>query len=239
MSARRFFPHQFVDEFHMADHVEVRPQGPVFDFQGVQAVRTGGDNPVEAVPVQCSHVLPGHHLVEVFIARPPGHVAGAVLFLAQYGEIHAGAQENPGHGPGHLHVALDQGAGAAHPEKDVKLLPVRGQGDIKSPGPLGSGDIAAAPGMASLLGADQRRLENFRAFCPRPSNDGVLRSMILSMESAMTGHFCWQAPQVVQKPDFITDRPFGQRFAEVLELHDLLVDNPGRKGLSRCCGPGI
>src|SRR5947209_1496099 len=99
----------------------------VLVLEGVEAVRAGGDDFPDAVPVQVPDVLLSQRLEQKLVADAPRRVAGALLLAPHDGEAHAGLREQLRRRARHALVALDERAIAADPQKDFG---VRGVSDV-------------------------------------------------------------------------------------------------------------
>ena len=148
------FRHQPGEELGVVYHLEAAVQLRVFVTDGVEAVGAVGDDLPDAFGLEGLDVLLGLHLEEVFVAQAAGGVAGAGLLRPQHAEGDPRLQQQAHDGLGDLHVALLQGAGAAHPvevflgaveEGHLDALP----GQLLDPG--GAGELGAPPGVPPLL----------------------------------------------------------------------------------------
>ena len=124
----------------------------------VKAVRAGRDDLLDAVPVERLDVLRRQDLEQVLIAEPPGRVARARLLVAKHGEVHSSLLQHVRHRPRHLRVALVQRSRAANPEEHLCVRVVRHGRDVQALHPVRARHRRAAPRVAALLQALQRRL---------------------------------------------------------------------------------
>ena len=90
--------------------------------QGVEAVRAGRDDLLDARLVEGLDVLLGEHLEDELVADPAGRVAGAGLALAQDREVDAGLVQQRRDRPGGLLRPVLERARAADPEEVFEVV---------------------------------------------------------------------------------------------------------------------
>ncbi len=95
------------------DNIIFSTEKRVFVFEGVETMRTGGQNLFRLVTVERFHIFGDHHLGQVFVAGAPGNIAIAAFFFPQNGKIDTGFLEHAGHGLGNLFAAIVKGARTA------------------------------------------------------------------------------------------------------------------------------
>src|SRR5205807_3468310 len=112
---------QLLEELAVVHDLVVAAQLWVLGLDGVEAVRTLGDDLAYPETVEGLDVLHGEHLEDVLVARAPGRVARAQLGRAEDGEVDAGPVHELGHGLGDLLVLVVEGSGAADPVEELVL----------------------------------------------------------------------------------------------------------------------
>ena len=139
----------------MVNHVIITAEVFVFVAEGVQAVRTGGDDFVKFVLLKGRHILLGHDLKGVLISHAPRGVPGAGLFGSQDSIIDPCLVHDPGYALSDFLVAWVEGTGASDPEEDVGFFFVGHDRDLDSGvlGPFKSALCRDPPGVARVSGA--------------------------------------------------------------------------------------
>ena len=188
----------------MVDHLVATSQLAVLVADRVEAMRAGGDDALEPVPIERLHVTRGEDLPDVVVAHPPSRVAGARLLLAEDREPDPGAVETGREGPGDAPVALVEGGRAADPVEDLDLVQLAGGGELgdgrdleREPlRPVGPGRLRLAPRVAGplhvregsgQLGREARVLEDQVA--PQPDDlVDVLDDHRAGLDAGTAGH---------------------------------------------------
>jgi len=102
----------------MMDHLQLKAVLAVIVFQGCEAVRTLSDNLSDPFLYKGSHVLFGHPVEDIFIAKPADTVTAAFFILAEDAPGYSGLVQQLRHGNTHMFAAGIERTGAA----DIKQI---------------------------------------------------------------------------------------------------------------------
>ena len=111
--------HQLGQELGVVDHLVLAAELSVVAPERGEAVGALGDDLGDLVAVERLDVLHRRHLEQVFVARPPGRITGALLPGAEDGVVHARRLEQGRHRLGDGHVPVIERACAPHPIEEL------------------------------------------------------------------------------------------------------------------------
>src|SRR5579871_1539848 len=98
------------------NHFIISAKFGVFIFQGVETVRTSGNDFRNAVAIEHLNIVRRLHLEEKFIARATGRIAGARFFRAEYGKLGFSRSQDFSEGARYTLGAIVKRARASNPK---------------------------------------------------------------------------------------------------------------------------
>ena len=110
---------ELLDELGMVHHFIFSSEFRILVFEGIEAVRTTGNDAFDTVPVEHSDVLRGLHLKEELVARPLGGIARAAFFCAEHCKWNFSSIQNAGDGFCDALCTVVKAASATHPKEDL------------------------------------------------------------------------------------------------------------------------
>ena len=108
----------------------------VFVLQRIEAVRAGGDDLLDLVPLERRHVLHRLFLEQELFAQAPRRVAGTGFFVTEAGERHIRFLEQVSHCFGCFYRAGIGRTRAPNPEQIFEFFAVSGEGNIQTRHPI-------------------------------------------------------------------------------------------------------